>query len=304
MEKFFIFLVFYVIYCDAADYCALSKQHTMCLYNSTEPSKNCSGFPKYELSQEDIAEILKQHNEFRKSFLVDKASLPKAVGIPDLQWDNELAEIAQRWANQCQFKNDLFRDSKRKMTVGQNIAVKSVGNISELVATWFAQRSKLTPELVRNFKKDGLEDYGQVSQIIWSLTERIGCGLSIYNMTSNNCPENKTCRFDSVVSELVCNYGPAGNIEGQSIYKTTDIKRADSGISSVTDVWDRSYKIIKKQQDDEGEGGEGGEGGGGGGGGGTGNGDGNGNNTGVSLIGNVPGLTFMAVSHAVLRIFN
>jgi len=53
--------------------------------------------------------------------------------------------------------------------------------------------------------------YRQVSQILWATTNRVGCGAiqMIYPRT------NIDKKFEV---SLVCNYGPAGNEQGSSVY--------------------------------------------------------------------------------------
>ena len=43
-----------------------------------------------------------------------------AANMLEMEWDEELADIAQRWADQCQFGHDAFRDVGR-FEVGQNV---------------------------------------------------------------------------------------------------------------------------------------------------------------------------------------
>lgn len=237
---------------------------------------NCVGYQESKLTYEDIAKILEQHNGLRRKITEGETPLPVAIHLPNLEWNKELAEIAQRWADQCQFKNDLSRDIKT-MTVGQNIAAKPGADVSELVATWLAELPNLTPELVSDFTKSGSDKYDQISQVIWSSTKKIGCGLSTYTMTKDSCVENSPCYLNSTVSQLVCNYGPSGNVEGESIYKTADDKADDLDITGE-DIWDSSFKIKREEE------------------------TGNNNNNTASIV--VPGIMFMAVSNAALRILN
>lgn len=37
-------------------------------------------------------------------------------------WDDELAEIAQRWTDNCVFEHDKYRSVPGKYSVGQNLA--------------------------------------------------------------------------------------------------------------------------------------------------------------------------------------
>ncbi len=41
--------------------------------------------------------------------------------MAELQWDDEVARVAQRWADQCVFSHDVERGTVRHGSVGQNI---------------------------------------------------------------------------------------------------------------------------------------------------------------------------------------
>ena len=130
-----------------------------------------------------------------------------------VKWDNELAAVAQRWAEQCLFAHDQSRDVER-FPVGQNLYETTRPKDSALTAMireavmgltgWYSE--------VMSFNPAGIDRYqfspttGHYTQLVWAKTNRIGCGHISYDMSG------------SVKKLLVCNYGPSGNFVGQRMY--------------------------------------------------------------------------------------
>ncbi|CAG0921354.1 unnamed protein product, partial [Notodromas monacha] len=76
--------------------------HTFCLAQNPD----CEIYST-KVTKEEIKTILKLHNELRSKVAVGKESRgkpgpqPPAILMNELTWDDELAEIAHRWAVQC-----------------------------------------------------------------------------------------------------------------------------------------------------------------------------------------------------------
>ncbi|XP_043468874.1 venom allergen 5-like isoform X2 [Leptopilina heterotoma] len=113
-------------------YCLICRDHTMCRYHLSFPI--CEG-PTIQphLTLEQVQEILEVHNNLRRNVAAGGESQgnpgpqPPAISIPDLVWDYELANIAQRWANHCFFdQKDQCRNVVR-FKVGQNVATAGTG---------------------------------------------------------------------------------------------------------------------------------------------------------------------------------
>ncbi|XP_035223179.1 CRISP/Allergen/PR-1-like, partial [Stegodyphus dumicola] len=127
-------------------------------------------------------------------------------------WDPELEAIAQKHAESCVFEHDCS-DCRRveRFSVGQNIVIKKNSEAIES-ADWQWMVKSLYDE-VSSFNKTYMKAYsggngfGHFSQIIWATTHKIGCGWVLY----------KDGNWYS--SYFVCNYGPAGNVNGGEVYK-------------------------------------------------------------------------------------
>ncbi|KAF0298536.1 Venom allergen 3 [Amphibalanus amphitrite] len=123
--------------------------------------------------------------------------------MPDLQWDSELAAIAQRWANQCKENHDQCRNVKR-FQVGQNAAWtwgSPLDWTKGAMQGWFQEELPYFRQndlVFRSGRDPGSgKQIGHLTQIIWADTKYIGCGYSA-------SPEGSW-----VKRSYICNYGPA-----------------------------------------------------------------------------------------------
>ncbi len=134
------------------------------------------------------------------------------VGVPPLQWNPGLAEVARRWANAC-----VDREAPRGMIdhspgrsdlfpgpLGENLHATTAPapNPVEAVDDWAAEAKDYDHE--RNTCRGGAL-CGHYTQVVWRTTREVGCAVVL-------CPR---LRFRGT---LVCNYWPAGNWEGQRPY--------------------------------------------------------------------------------------
>ncbi|XP_011871194.1 PREDICTED: venom allergen 3-like [Vollenhovia emeryi] len=204
----------------ATDYCNVKSctdksSHTMCKYSSASPAEACNQSNNIGLSNADKNAIVAKHNELRQKVASGQETRgrpgpqPAAVNMPNLVWDDELAMIAQKWANQCNFSHDKCRNSDR-FAVGQNIAKtmhsgENTSSLQSMIQMWYDEVDK--------FDKNGVSSYkfspetGHYTQLVWATTTKIGCGRIMYKSNGWNN------HF------LVCNYGPSGNWIGNRIYE-------------------------------------------------------------------------------------
>ena len=53
---------------------------------------------------------MREHNRLRQLVATGQyPGQPAAENMRELTWDNELAALAQKWANNCQFRHDPHR---------------------------------------------------------------------------------------------------------------------------------------------------------------------------------------------------
>ncbi|XP_076547204.1 venom allergen 5-like [Osmia lignaria lignaria] len=228
MKKFLgivIVIAFAVITSSAIDCsnddCQKSgQQHTMCKYPTSRPAAACGKLLGLGFTEEERREILEAHNMHR-SFVANgfekrgnPGPQPPASNMQVLVWDNELAEIAQRWAIQCQIAADRCPHVDR-FSVGQAaVGMTTTGTVttkpSDIIDYWYNQVNNMdrnqVPRLTNN---QGVNDY---IQLVWAKTNRVGCGKIIYQ------PDEWKIYW------MVCNYGPTANVFNEPVYEI-DIQR-------------------------------------------------------------------------------
>jgi len=193
-----------------------AADNTMILYpDANRFGAKCGSGSKYngKISSEQKRAILSKHNKLRQKFRTGA-----------LEWDDGLAEIAQRWANQCPGArgnppHDENRATKRFPDgAGQNVYTRwsykptnkiSVKDFTNAVQTWYDE--------VKYFKKYGCprkfngncakgKRIDHFTQVIWAATTRVGCGWIKYRSRG------------MYTTSVVCNYGARGNMLGAPIY--------------------------------------------------------------------------------------
>ncbi|CAI9730330.1 uncharacterized protein LOC115217114 isoform X4 [Octopus vulgaris] len=154
------------------------------------------------VSESDKENILKLHNNYRKN--VD----PPACNMIKLYWDDDLAYVAQKWADNCEFDHD--KGNKRrvpgKFSVGQNLA-QGHTDWEAAIKGWYSE----VKDFQYGVNTQNTVAVGHYTQIVWASSTRIGCGYA---------------KCSNIRTFYVCNYGPAGNLIGKigEPYKKCDTK--------------------------------------------------------------------------------
>eukprot|EP00092_Neocalanus_flemingeri_P074856 GFUD01092631.1.p1 GENE.GFUD01092631.1~~GFUD01092631.1.p1 ORF type:complete len:564 (-),score=152.43 GFUD01092631.1:25-1716(-) len=197
-----------------SDYCLISPQHTMCQYEGAGPA--CNGQPLARgVTKEQIVEILDVHNRYRSLIARGEetrgspGAQPPAANMKQMVWDNELARIAQRHADQCKFAHDCSSCRKTKrFGVGQNLYIYKQTlappktDWDKAVTDWYEEVTLFSNKNVEPFQFSS--PTGHFTQLVWGDTDKVGCGATQY----------KDGRWFATL--YTCNYGPNGNfIRGQ-----------------------------------------------------------------------------------------
>ncbi|HEV7450008.1 MAG TPA: CAP domain-containing protein [Pseudonocardiaceae bacterium] len=146
-----------------------------------------------QVSAADRATILQLHNQYRNE-----------VGVPPLAWDDSLADAAQRWADIAAPVRAVCHDPKRPNDQGESVAFAP--SVAQGVMAWYGEKSLYDrkPEPV-NHQTGNWRPWGHYSQMVWSSTQRVGCGQAV----STGFPGNIL---------LVCRYSPPGNYDNEYPY--------------------------------------------------------------------------------------
>jgi len=194
--------------------CDYPAGHTMTKYSG--PAKTCvektihSGFDQ---AAKDV--IVKVHNELRNKVAMGNethGAQPQAANMMKMVWDDELAEIAQRWTDQCIFGHDGNRNTCDGLYVGQNgywgassaemSPYSALGVSEDAVRSWYNEVKKpgFDSSHVSPFVWD--KGAGHYTQVVWAETDMVGCGLRYY----------KDGGWFATL--IYCNYGIGGNMVG------------------------------------------------------------------------------------------
>ncbi|KAK0180708.1 hypothetical protein PV327_003065 [Microctonus hyperodae] len=196
-------------------------EHTMCLYPTMVLGDNCNEGQIVELNDDDKEHILQLHNDLRTKVANGDESQgsngPQPAGeIGPLEWDDELAEIAQHWMNQCINDHDKCRNINGKW-VGQNLNMMGSSEnsestqdiLTELVNSWYAEVKDFDNNLVYKYEFHEKPMTAHYSQLVWADTTHVGCGMVQYKYNG------------FYITLLACNYSPGGNVGGASVYPTS-----------------------------------------------------------------------------------
>jgi len=208
-----------------AAYCALDENHTMCKYKG--PSSSCSDKTIFKtLSAEGKAAILDRHNLLRRKVAKGQetgginAPQPAAANMKKMVWNTELEDIAQRWADQCEFGHDSVRTKLDGTRVGQNayIGYSSAeaaetavqGGMADPAQSWYDEVTSpgFDSQSISPFKFSS--GAGHYTQVVWAESEEIGCAVVYFKDTSAPLDYNNL---------VICNYASAGNFQGAVMYQ-------------------------------------------------------------------------------------
>jgi pathogenesis-related protein 1 len=117
----------------------------------------------------------------------------RQVGVPPLLWSDELASVAQVWANHL-LATRTFQHRPHNQ-FGENLYMISGGSVSspDVVAAWADEARQYD---IRSNTCSGV--CGHYTQIVWANTRVVGCAVAA----------------DQYQQVWVCNYDPPGNYVG------------------------------------------------------------------------------------------
>jgi pathogenesis-related protein 1 len=130
-----------------------------------------------------FAPMLATHNELRAAHCA-----------PPLGWSDELARLAQGWADKLAKRGCNLEHNQTPY--GENLASATPGSLGPdgAVRLWYAERAKY------DFGKANFSmTTGHFTQLAWVGTRRVGCGTA-------KCADKEL---------WVCDYDPPGNVQGQ-----------------------------------------------------------------------------------------
>ncbi len=128
------------------------------------------------------------------------------VGVPPLEWDCQLAQKAQEWAEYLAQKGLLQHEGDS--TYGENIYIIGgfIPTLKDAIEAWYAEKEFFQYGLSQWCIGD--KECRHYTQLIWRDTTSIGCGIARY-------PQKYMGMYEYVI---VCKFYPPGNIIGEQPY--------------------------------------------------------------------------------------
>jgi len=234
MFRIYVLLALVAV-CLANDYCSpelcRSGKHTLCKYDAKVNRKNCKNTieRKYKVgvTDEEKKIIVEEHNKWRRKVAKGEDGIINrpAADMMEFEWDDDVAEVAQGWANQCTYKHDDCRTPKTKganndgrcfKRAGQNMAIRTYGGVDwpYAIKMWYDEIKDYKPEWVEKFTSGSAPNgkvIGHFTAMIWARTWKIGCGFIEYDGI-------KPFRWFGARLFYVCNYADAPNIKTRRVY--------------------------------------------------------------------------------------
>lgn len=149
--------------CDSS-LCNAGETHVAC-GNSGNWSPSCAPDKKLIPIDEDLkSKILATHNKWRNTAAQGKSSsLPglTASKMATIQWDDELAKLAELNIKKCIFAHDQCENTKMYKYVGQNIGISAMpGHFQDptptavdLADSWYSDEiGNVSPSVIKSFK--------------------------------------------------------------------------------------------------------------------------------------------------------
>ncbi|XP_023314714.1 venom allergen 3-like [Trichogramma pretiosum] len=214
MLKTIVFsLVLAVLFIETAK----NKSHAASYYYFFEYSP-CGIMLSNWITEQEKYIIVQLHNELRQKVARGEEQRgnpgpqPPALAMPNLVWDEGLAEKAQQSANRCEMKHDACFYNPPYCDYGQNIATiwtkapMDILRIEDRILGWYDEVELVNNNLVRSYYGESSSGWGHYTQMVWAKSTRIGCGISRYY------------KYNFNYMMIFCNYGPAGNIPAQPVY--------------------------------------------------------------------------------------
>ncbi|XP_065368937.1 antigen 5 like allergen Cul n 1-like [Calliphora vicina] len=170
--------------------CPLGIQHIAC-NNSGAFNERCEPDAKIIDLRPHRKFILHEHNK-RRNFIAS-GKLPgyyPAAKMASLQWDDELAFLAEMNVRTCVVEHEECKNSYRFRNIGQNLVgidrprhIKA--NIQEVIqrgmSLWFGEHTLINSNYIMKFKADtNFEQYGHFAEFVLDRNTHVGCAMLRY----------------------------------------------------------------------------------------------------------------------------
>nr|ACH56844.1 salivary secreted antigen-5 related protein [Simulium vittatum] len=167
--------------------------------------------------------LLMLHNRMRNKVALGKLEgYQQAKRMPILQWDDELAYLAELNVKTCKFAHDSCRNTKKYRTAGQNLAYGARSDkykplaqaLKDMMRAFFNEYKDANMTYIKAHQNhDKGKQIGHFTQLVSDRTNRVGCAISRYTEWS---PQYQ---MDMKTLLLACDYSFT-NIWREPVYET------------------------------------------------------------------------------------
>ncbi|XP_060075831.1 peptidase inhibitor 16-like [Ylistrum balloti] len=163
---------------------------------------------KRGVSHGDQEKFVAAHNEARHR------ARPTPKNEPDMVWNDDLAALAQSYADRCIWGHNAARSKGNTgfSYVGENLFVTTAQGGVEPSAAVEAWEGEVKDYHYKTLKCNPGKMCGHYTQVVWHSSTHVGCGVKKCSTLQNSPMTDATL--------IVCNYGPGGNYRGEAPYET------------------------------------------------------------------------------------
>jgi len=197
-------------------------------HDRSKRSATC-GTPTHMTSSQQ-SDCLTAHNTYRKS--------ENGANMIQLTWSDEMAAKAQALADTCIWEHGMLTDCSDN-PLGQNMFISGGSDgfpdldMPDVVNSWNSERNNY--DFTSSSCSSG-KVCGHWSQVVGARSAQVGCGFA-------QCP-SVSVSGDTWTNVLivVCDYTPAGNMEGEEIYEkgspcsNCDSEKSGAGYKCVNNL--------------------------------------------------------------------
>lgn len=146
-------------------------------------------------------EVLDIHNTARAH-----AQPTPVPALEPLRWSLHAEEVAKDYADKC-----IFEHNKDRGHLGENLAAAPVGvwTTREAMQGWVDEEVSYYDYADNTCAPDQM--CGHYTQVVWRATTGVGCAVK-------TCTKNSPFEHSPTWQLWVCDYTPAGNVEGEKPY--------------------------------------------------------------------------------------
>ncbi|XP_037027736.1 antigen 5 like allergen Cul n 1-like [Bradysia coprophila] len=225
ITKLFIILAL-ITFSQTTDYCNKQLcqrivggkllQHIGCKNNGNFGPKCPKDRSIEPMTAERISLLLQSHNQLRSDIATGKIQrYDQADQMIEMEWDHELARLAEMNVKTCIFAHDQCRSTDQYPLPGQNIHITWFKNqdyedvdfnLVESTKSWFREHELCDMSFIHSYRRSD-KKIGHFTQIVKAAADRVGCALAKYD---DGKQKNML---------LTCNYS-VGDILDEPIYTT------------------------------------------------------------------------------------